>query len=217
MNEPPSASHKILRPFHGLLLLFLFFAALLVPALHSWPAGFLVPLAVYFLFVAVVPPLRRSFKPWRFGRPSRFAIAATLIVTVVSSVVLIIFHTQTHPDISVLRALFPQHVLGSVILAGALFSVLNALLEEAIFRGVFFDAIEASCGVWIAVITTAIIFGYGHMKGYPPGPLGAVLAGIYGLALAWLRVISGGLGMPFLAHIVADATIYYLVARSDIS
>lgn len=59
-----------------------------------------------------------------------------------------------------------------------------------------------------------LVFGCGHLHGYPPGPLGAVLAGLYGLGLGWLRVFSGGLGWPVVARVVADATLFTLVARS---
>ena len=38
--------------------------------------------------------------------------------------------------------------------------------------------------------------------------VGAQLAGTYGLALGWLRVFTGGLGLPGLTHITADATIF---------
>ena len=80
-------------------------------------------------------------------------------------------------------------------------------------RGIFFDAIESLWGRWTAVLATAVLFGYGHLHGYPPGPLGAILAGIFGLCLAWLRLFSGGLALPILAHIAADATIFAIVAH----
>jgi membrane protease YdiL (CAAX protease family) len=54
------------------------------------------------------------------------------------------------------------------------------------------------------------------MRGYPSGALGALLAGIYGVCLGWLRVFSGGLGLPVLAHIAADATIFTMVANSGV-
>jgi hypothetical protein len=41
-----------------------------------------------------------------------------------------------------------------------------------------------------------------------------VLAGIYGLCLGWLRVFSGGLGLPVIAHIAADATIFTIIGRA---
>ncbi len=49
-----------------------------------------------------------------------------------------------------------------------------------------------------------------------PVPLGALLAGLYGLALGWLRVVTGGIGLPVIAHIAADATIFTIAARSGL-
>jgi uncharacterized protein len=49
-----------------------------------------------------------------------------------------------------------------------------------------------------------------------PGLLGAVLAGIYGISLGWLRAFSGGIGLPLLAHIAADATIFTIIASSGV-
>jgi hypothetical protein len=34
--------------------------------------------------------------------------------------------------------------------------------------------------------------------------------------LVWLRVFTGGLGLPVLAHIVADATIFLIVVRAGL-
>jgi membrane protease YdiL (CAAX protease family) len=97
-----------------------------------------------------------------------------------------------------------------------IFAILNASLEELIFRGVLFTAIESQVNTPPTVLITAMLFGWGHMHGYPPGPLGAILAGIYGLALGWLRVFTGGLGLPVMAHIVADATIFLIVVRAGL-
>ena len=55
---------------------------------------------------------------------------------------------------------------------------------------------------------TAALFGLGHLHGYPPGPLGAVLAGLYGVALGLLRWWAGGLGLAVACHVSADATIF---------
>ena len=79
-----------------------------------------------------------------------------------------------------------------------------------------FDAVQSEWGGGVAIFATAFLFGYGHMRGYPPGPLGAMLAGIYGLCLGWLRVFAGGIGLGVIAHIAADATIFTIVARSGV-
>lgn len=96
-------------------------------------------------------------------------------------------------------------------MAGVAFSICNAFLEELAFRGVFYDAAESQFGTGLAILGTAALFGYGHMGGYPPGPLGAIFAGIYGLLLGWLRHVSNGLGLTLISHVAADATIFAIL------
>ena len=127
---------------------------------------------------------------------------------------LIAFHFLKHPDVGAYAGLLPVSALGGVLAAGVLFSIFNALFEEIVFRGVLFDAVESQWGAWVAVAATAFLFGFGHKHGYPSGQSGMVLAGIYGLGIGWLRVFTGGIGLPVIAHIAADATIFTLVARS---
>jgi membrane protease YdiL (CAAX protease family) len=68
--------------------------------------------------------------------------------------------------------------------------------------------------VGIALAATTVLFALGHLHGYPPGPLGAVLAGIFGLALGLLRLWTGGLGLAIAVHVCVDATIFGLLSCS---
>jgi membrane protease YdiL (CAAX protease family) len=79
---------------------------------------------------------------------------------------------------------------------------------------VLYEAFLADWGPAVAILGTAVCFGLGHMRGYPPGPLGAVLAGGYGLALGLLRWRSGGLALSIGCHICADATIFAILASA---
>jgi membrane protease YdiL (CAAX protease family) len=101
-----------------------------------------------------------------------------------------------------------------VAVAGAFFSAFNALLEEVIFRGILLDALTAAIGASWAVVVQAVAFGVGHVHGYPPGPLGIALAAMYGLMLGLLRQRSGGLAAPWVAHVFADATIFWIVVTA---
>lgn len=201
---------------HAVLLIALTAAATVVPVFRLWPLLWLVPLAAYAALVAIVPPLRATFRPWRFGRVSTATVVATAIVALGSCAALAAFQSITQPDVSAFAGFLPIRTLGGVLAVGILFSIFNALFEEIIFRGVLFDAVESQWGIGVAVVATAFLFGYGHMHGYPPGILGAVLAGIYGICLGWLRTFSGGLGLPVIAHIAADATIFTIVARAGV-
>ena len=144
----------------------------------------------------------------RIGRLTTRTIAAATAIAFLSLVTLIGYQEILHPEIGDLNVMLPVEAMGGVVLAWVIFPLVNASLEELIFRGILFDAIRSDWGPQVAVGATALLFGYGHLNGYPPGWTGACLAGIYAILLGWLRLSSGGLLLPILAHAVADATIY---------
>jgi uncharacterized protein len=196
------------RAAHGLLLLPCFLLPALFEPLARWPFYLLAPLLAYALLVLAVPALRRTCRWLRPGHDGRAVLAATLGVVVASSSALLLFHALMRPDVTELAARLPVRELGGPLPAAVVFSVLNALMEELIFRGVLYDALEAQRGWRTAVAATAVAFGWAHLNGYPPGVVGGVLAGIYGVMLGLLRRLADGLAAPFAAHVVADATIF---------
>ncbi len=203
------------RAVHGFVFFALLVLTALIPIFHGWPLFWAFPLGCYFLLVSCVAPLRASFNRWQFGRVTLFTLTATAVISLIACGALVAFQLFAVPELTGLgRMLSPVVAFGGVLWAGVAFSLGNALLEELAFRGIFFDAAESQWGVGFAIFGTAILFGYGHMGGYPPGPLGAVLAGIYGVALGWLRYVSKGLGLPLLSHVAADATIFTILVRA---
>lgn len=213
-SGPPGSDTPGAAIWRGLLFLALLTAATATPVFRTWPLFWLVPLGVLALVMLVWPGLRKGFRGWPVGCFSRSGIAATLVLAVASSGILLGFQHAWHPPVGHIGLALPFARAGEGLLwAGLLFSLGNALLEEVVFRGLLFDAVASWWGKWGAVVITALLFGYGHREGYPPGTVGAILAGIYGLCLGWLRLHTGGLGLPVLAHIAADATIFFIAAR----
>lgn len=211
------ATHLVMTPprpktswpvIHGSL-----FVAILVlfpvafPTL-AWPWFLLLPLALYTGIAVVVSPLRRTI-PWpSLGRPNLFQYGVACCVCVLAAAVLVGYQMLVRPDVTALAAVIPVAPFGSLLLAGACFSVANAVLEELVFRWVLYEAINTEWGAAVAVAATAVVFGLGHAHGYPPGNAGTVLAGLYGIALGSLRWWTGGLGLSIGCHITADATIF---------
>ena len=213
-TEKPKAAWPLL---HGLLyLVFAIGLFVAVPVLRAWPWFWIAPLAAYHFLVFTVPWLRRSFRPVRLGTITRWGVAATAVISIVAAAALVIFHITMKPDVRILGATLPVKAMGGIIAGGVIFSLLNAILEEWVFRGIFFNSVEPHLGRWWAVLIPSLIFGLAHQQGYPPGALGMLLSGIYAVALGWLRVSSGGLALPIASHIVADATIYLVLAREGV-
>lgn len=98
-----------------------------------------------------------------------------------------------------------------IVLAGVAFSLLNAAVEELVFRGVLLSALTDVLGVGTAVVLQAAAFGILHLHGVPSGPVGIVMAGTWGLLLGMMRIRSRGLLAPYVTHIAADATIVLIM------
>ena len=210
----PSALQSDWRLAHGLAFILLMAGALLIPVFRGWPWVWLAPFIAYFVLVVSVPRLRRSMAWLHAGRLSSASIAVTIAVMVLTVLSLVLFHTTVHPDVRGYRAAIPFGVLGGVVMAGVVFTIVNATLEELVFRGILFDALQSQWGVWVTLAATALLFGVGHVRGYPSGVVGACLAALFGLAMGVLRLWTGGLALPILAHMAADATIYGILVHS---
>jgi membrane protease YdiL (CAAX protease family) len=192
-----------------------FFAALggvaIVLAPLKWPWYLLLPLLAYGAIVLAWPRLHRTAPRLAVGRLDGWPLAAAVALAVVTSLVLVTFQALARPDMADLAVGLPVATFGNLLFAGVCFSAANAALEELIFRGVLWEVAAAEWNVSVALGGTTVLFGLGHLHGYPPGPLGAVMASLFGFALGVLRLWAGGLGLAFAVHVCADATIFGLL------
>ncbi len=90
----------------------------------------------------------------------------------------------------------------------AVITIVVATAEEAILRGSLFEVLTRSHGAVAAVLVTSVVFALLHVPLYGwhvvPLDLGV------GLWLAGLRLISGGVAAPAVAHVVADLATWWL-------
>jgi len=96
----------------------------------------------------------------------------------------------------------------SALLPWALVTVLVATAEEWILRGVLFDALDRHGGTLAAVVVTSAIFVLMHVPLYGwhvvPLDLGV------GLWLGGLRLLTGSVAAPAVAHVLADLATWWL-------
>jgi uncharacterized protein len=206
------ASPKQCGAVHGVVFLAAISAVRVGFSPLSWPWHLLLPLLAYAAIVLAWPRLRRTAPRLVFGRLARWPLAAAVALSLTTSVVLVVFHALARPEVAELAAGLPVAAFGNLLFAGICFSVANAALEELVFRGVLWELVAAEWNGGVALGATTVLFGLGHLHGYPPGPLGAVLAGVFGLALGLLRWWTGGLGLAIAVHVCADATIFSLLS-----
>jgi len=87
-------------------------------------------------------------------------------------------------------------------------TVLVATAEELVLRGALFDELHLSFGMTGAVLVTSVVFALMHVPLYGwhvvPLDLGV------GLWLAGLRLATGGIAAPAIAHTIADLATWWL-------
>jgi membrane protease YdiL (CAAX protease family) len=87
-------------------------------------------------------------------------------------------------------------------------TILVASAEELVLRGALFDELDGSVGTVGAVVVTSVVFALMHVPLYGwhvvPLDLGV------GLWLAGLRLATGGIAAPAIAHAVADLATWWL-------
>jgi len=148
----------------GVLLVSLILVLVCLPAM-KWPWYLLLPFAVYGCIVLLVPPLRRTTEWLSAGRLNGMGFLAAMVLSVLTAAVLIAYESLFHPNLTTLAASLPVASFNSIVWAGVCFSVVNAILEEFIFRGVFYGALAAEWGSAVAILVTALCFGLSHLHG----------------------------------------------------
>ena len=93
-----------------------------------------------------------------------------------------------------------------------LFGVVSPLAEEVVFRGVIYNRLKKYFPVWIAILTSAVLFGGYH---------GNLVQGIYGfllgIVIAWLYEVAGKFRIPVMFHAFANISVFLMTYDSDIT
>jgi uncharacterized protein len=156
--------------------------------------------------------LLRPVAPWlRWGPLTPAGIALFIAVVVTSVFGLYLWTRIDDPNLSQFLGQV-QNASPWLAFAAILgFAIVNSAWEELLFRGVLQTELINTWGIRPALVIESAAFGIAHANGIPSGPLGIAMALVWGYLLGVIRLRTGGIGYPFLAHVAADATIGLLI------
>lgn len=207
------------RDHRSLLFVLIFGSAFLVLSalmgdLFTWPFHLLFPLVIAAVVARVWKPEARLSLDWHAGKANVRLWLAAFAVSILATSALVAWTELIQPDLQTFQAMVPQGNLPVLISAALGFALLNATMEELIWRGGIQSWLVGHTTITVAILLQGISFGALHWAGFPSGWSGVALATIYGVMLGWLRHATGGLAAPIVAHILADLTIFILVLGS---
>jgi hypothetical protein len=212
-----SRRRRALPALHlGLLCTCLLGALSTFGSMKYWPLPPLLAVLGYAAAVARLPAFGGRPDWLSFGRLDRGVWLLITVSVCVSALALVIWFALAKPDYSALvGTLFPRLPL-PLLFAGVVgFSMINAAVEELIYRGVLLAALDAALGVGLLpVVLQAAAFGIAHIAGFPRGLAGVGLATIYGLLMGAVRRRARGMLGPWLAHVATDVVIGSILLRA---
>lgn len=103
----------------------------------------------------------------------------------------------THADLESMKyvgELIRRASVGEFILLGLVLTVLPAVVEESLFRGLVFRSLE-KYGVWVAIVLQALAFGLFHMD-----VAQGVTTALLGLGFGYIAYATGSLAGSMVAH-----------------
>lgn len=160
---------------------------------------------------------RKALMPWlKMGEWTK-TIVVTVIGTIILTVMVLIFWASTADYLGIGQALVKQidHLPKWVVLVILipLSALMNALVEEVVYRGVVQTALMDSFHtLLVAIPIQSIVFSLLHYKcGFPNGIMGCGLAFLFGVMTGYLRFHTKGIMASYVVHIFADLTIGYLL------
>lgn len=177
-----------------------------------WPFFPLIPLVFYAAIVAVIPSLRKTIGWLRLGKFGWSEGWLIFLTVIISSSALLLWFFLLKPDLSRFLNAFPSW--NPVLLApiGLGFALVNATIEESIYRGILMQVLDVALGAGnLSVMLQALTFGFHHIRGFPDGWIGVGMATIYGLMLGLIRRRAKGILAPFVTHVFADVVIFCIL------
>ncbi len=195
-------------------VLFVTCLALALAGFGPQQAVFGVAFVIYAGVAYRVPWFREATSWFKVGRISNGIVASGAVFAAISGATLLFWYVSVRPDLTDLVVTFiPDWPLWLIAPAALLFSLVNAAVEEAAYRGVVLGALnKARITSPAALVLQAMAFAALHFRaGFPRGVVGVELTFVYGLVLGEICRRAGGLMAPFITHVLTDMVIVTIV------
>ena len=170
-------------------------------------------LLVYVVVASRLPWLR-LVAPWRRGGSCNLREGAVgAAVGLVAGLALWVWYAGRPEKLADIVDFTQDWSIWILVSVGVLTAAINAVVEEAVYRGIVQDSLERvlRSGGTTLVLQASVFAALHFPTGILQGVAGVGLAFFYGLVLGLLRRRSEGLAVPVIAHTVTDLVVVGIV------
>ena len=172
---------------------------------------------VVYVVAASRLPWLREVAPWRRAWSCKLRQGAVgAAVGLVAGLALWAWYERRPEQLADIVDFTRDWSIWTILSLGVLAAVINAVVEEAVYRGIVQDSLDRVLrpGTTTLGIQAAVFAALHFPTGILQGLAGVGLAFFYGLVLGVLRRRSGGLAVPVIAHTVTDLVIVGVVVAT---
>lgn len=175
----------------------------------TWPVAPLLAAACF--FASAPGSLRRRLQHRGSASVGRLRIWLLVVVLSIAAGIIVIALDwgNTRAGYTFAFPVPPAWTFPLIALGAAL---VNALGEEALWRGVLADVSDPVLRLGSAVGLQSLSFGLAHFHGIPNGVLGVVAAAAYSALVYGVSIRLGPRG-AFVAHLLTDLVIFVVVVH----
>lgn len=174
--------------------------------------NFLIPSIAFVIALKIVARKNGTDDWFRRGHFAGTDFLLIAVVLIFSAAALFLWVVLLDPDLKGFTEMMPAAGVPLLILGGLGFAGSNAFVEEVMFRGFFMDGLLRTVSLpWAVILVQAAAFGALHFRGFPGGFVGMGMVFVWGIFLSVLRLRTRGFLAPYLAHLGADLTIFFIL------
>lgn len=173
---------------------------------------FLIPILIYSGLVMAFPYFRRSIDWWKIDDVNPILIRQTIIAVALGCGLMYLYIVNNQESLARFIGMLPTGSLFKILSLGIAFALLNAVAEEYIIRGMFWNGLAKIISNqntinWIQ----AAFFGLSHYFGLPGGIYGVVMVFFWSLIMGHFRIKTGGIILVIVAHFVLNLFQYFVL------
>jgi membrane protease YdiL (CAAX protease family) len=173
---------------------------------------FIGPILLFTLALILFPSIRASIDWWKIDNFDRKTNIQLMLAILLGCGAMYIYVIYNQESLARFIGMLPQGSLLKILFLGIVFSLLNAVVEEYIIRGMVWNGLSKIFSNTLAInLIQASMFGASHYFGLPGGITGVALVFFWSLIMGHFRIKSGGIITVIIAHFALNLFEYFIL------